>query len=407
MKTNVRSCFSAGVTLIELLVVTAIVAILAALLLPAIEGARSRSKSVKCMSQLQQIGIAFHSFANDHEDKFPAQVSVTNGGALEFAIAGHALQDFHFVYRIYQALSNDLLDPKVLICPSDRDPRRSMAPTFATLTNLNISYFAGLKPTSADADSWLAGDSWGDLAGSRISASNGESMSQRAWSHRHNWRCNILFADGHIESLPWTQLVRRATSPQFLLNPVPSGESGSGTSGNPSEMAGNSASGSGTAAGGGTAGGGSGASSAGRSKNGSGSSSGFAALQSYFQAPGAPQAATSQPSSPETPSTFTPVGSPSSDKPLVTANQALTNTASQALTNRTSPHLTAPPVPTPPKEPPEIMATGNAGPVIAEPHERSFNWLLLLLLLVLVLVAAGLLGAFLERRRRLRRPTTG
>jgi prepilin-type processing-associated H-X9-DG protein len=401
MKTNARVCFSAAVTLVELLVVIAIVAILAALLLPAIEGARSRSKGVKCMSQLQQIGVAFHSFANDHEDKFPAQVSVTNGGALEFAIAGHALQDFHFVYRIYQALSNDLLEPKVLICPSDRDPRRSVAATFGTLTNLNISYFAGLNPTPADADSWLAGDSFWELAGARISASSAESMRMLAWSYRHEWRCNILFADGHIESLPWTQLVARAASPQFLLNPAPPGEGGGGTPGDPSEIAGNSASRSGPAAGDATVDGGSGGSSSGKSKNGSGSSSGFAALQSYFQ-PERPPQTPSQPSAPGTAARPTPVRSPS-EEPLLMPKQGLINAAGQALTNRGSPRLATPAAPSSPKEPalPEVMGTANAAPVIAERNERSFNWRMLLLLLFLVLIAAGLLGALLERRRRL------
>ena len=52
-----------GFTLIELLVVIAIIAILIALLLPAIQSVRSAARSTQCKSNLRQIGIAMHTFA--------------------------------------------------------------------------------------------------------------------------------------------------------------------------------------------------------------------------------------------------------------------------------------------------------------------------------------------------------
>ena len=58
-------------TLIELLLVIAIVAILAALLLPALSSAKSRGQQVACLNHLRQLGMAFHLYAADNEGKLP------------------------------------------------------------------------------------------------------------------------------------------------------------------------------------------------------------------------------------------------------------------------------------------------------------------------------------------------
>lgn len=60
-----------GFTLVELLVVIAIIAILVALILPALSRGKERAVTVRCISNLRQLGLAMQSYANDHDDLLP------------------------------------------------------------------------------------------------------------------------------------------------------------------------------------------------------------------------------------------------------------------------------------------------------------------------------------------------
>src|SRR5687768_5456572 len=118
MKTFGHRFNQRGFTLIKLLIVIAIIATLAALLLPVLNKGKLRARQSQCSSNLKQIGLAFHGFAHDHGSRYPMQVSTNQAGTLEFLTLSAST-----LYKHFQALSNDLGDPKLLVCPSDRGRR--------------------------------------------------------------------------------------------------------------------------------------------------------------------------------------------------------------------------------------------------------------------------------------------
>ncbi len=182
-------------TLVEMLVVIAIIGILAGLLLPALAGGKKRATRIVCENQLQQIALGFQSFAHDHGSKFPFQVSTNDGGTLEYVQSGvFSGGIFDTGYRSFQALASVLQTPRILVCPADT---RTPAADFDSLQNSNLSYFVATSARYNEPISILSGD--GNLAAPATLLQGG--MGGRlTWNRRlHEFKGNVLFADGHVE----------------------------------------------------------------------------------------------------------------------------------------------------------------------------------------------------------------
>ena len=111
-----------AVTLIELLVVVAIIAILAAMLLPALSKAKERARQTVCLNHLRQLGVALQLYAADWDDYVPFNQQVGCGSAY--------VPPWPLLFYPY------LLDADVYECPS-KDLRLRTTDYASTAENLN------------------------------------------------------------------------------------------------------------------------------------------------------------------------------------------------------------------------------------------------------------------------------
>jgi prepilin-type processing-associated H-X9-DG protein len=188
-----------------LLIIIAVIAILAAMLLPALASAKRKAQRINCVNNLKQDGLAFRLWEGDNGDKYPMAVSTNKGGTMEYAEGGNA-------FRHFQVMSNELNTPKILICPADD---RTPAANFMRLNNINVSYFVGLDATEVRPQMLMTGDR---------NVTNGLSPVRSVLELRpkipagwtgamHNGVGNIGLADGSVQqvSIPGLQQMLKHT----------------------------------------------------------------------------------------------------------------------------------------------------------------------------------------------------
>ena len=96
-------------TLVELLVVIAVIAILAGMLLPALNAAREKGRTAACMSNLKQYTLAFQGYTLDFKDYFPPYYGTDEGSQSE-----KNKVSWINVFRDLKMLGRG----KVMLCPS-------------------------------------------------------------------------------------------------------------------------------------------------------------------------------------------------------------------------------------------------------------------------------------------------
>ena len=202
-----------GFTLIELLVVIAIIAILAAILFPVFARAREAARRTSCVSNLRQLGIAAHMYAQDHDELFPCDYYACNSSTTHARLVGQ--------------ITPYIKNMQIMYCPSGRKVQTWMpdfVPTPANLAAGNIGYYlfsydqipSTVMPPKPSYSTWV---SWGFLV--QRSADFPRIMSEQwdtdcwLWSDAwckltrtnhgvtlhdaHRGSINICYLDGHVK----------------------------------------------------------------------------------------------------------------------------------------------------------------------------------------------------------------
>jgi prepilin-type N-terminal cleavage/methylation domain-containing protein/prepilin-type processing-associated H-X9-DG protein len=175
-------------TLIELLVVISIIAVLVALLLPALGRAKEAGRGTACLSNLRQIGIGLQVYVGDSNNRLPSMSDIYPGVTNEFPGPD-------------MVLSNQLGNLNVLRCPSDKWradkplPFPQKPPTYFSQTGSSYAWNTLLNGQDAEHLSAL---------GLKVDPPLMPLMYDKEKFHigRGPGKAqNFLYADGHIKNL--------------------------------------------------------------------------------------------------------------------------------------------------------------------------------------------------------------
>jgi type II secretory pathway pseudopilin PulG len=212
-------------TRVELVAVVAVIGMLAVLAAPALSLHRADSERAVCFNNLRSLGRGVQAWAGDHNGQPPWWVPMADGGLRP---AGGTRAGA--IFFDYCWMSNELVTPKILVCPSD--PGKKRARDFGQLFQPGfraqaLSYPVSLHASGDAPGSWLSGDgnirleSGGSPCGTRITGLNFISPNSitSAWTNGalHGLQGHILLMDGTVEftsTARFRELIRR-TSTEF------------------------------------------------------------------------------------------------------------------------------------------------------------------------------------------------